>query len=235
MKFTKNQIRVSLFLLVPVAIIFIFILLKLGYSLAGSTVDVYLKVENISSIKKGTQVKVKGYQIGKITEITPVYKPALHFLAVMRINREIEIFEDCSAIIQNQNIIGEPEIEIRNPEKKGELISENTVIEGVEYVNLESLLQEVNNLLVNVSSTVDVFKGMSTDSKNNIKMMLTNLAGSTASLNRILMDSQSDISAIFESIQKTLKTVDNVAKEFEKRPISFSLFGTKEKAEKKND
>ena len=89
-------------------LLFVFIILKLGYSFASTTYDVYLKVDSIKSIKEGTAVKVKGYTIGRVVGIEPVYKPALHFLAIMRIKNEIDIFEGCSAIIQNQNIIGDP-------------------------------------------------------------------------------------------------------------------------------
>lgn len=228
MKLSKNEIRVAIFIIVPIIIILLFVVLKLGYSLASSTVDVYLKVENIKSIKKGTLVKVKGYEVGRIIEIKPVYKPTLHFLALMRIKRDIEIFEDCSAIIQNQNIIGEPEIEIRNPEKKGELISKASVIEGIEYVNLDTILQEAHVLLANLADMVDVFKGISLDSKSNIKLLVTNLANSVTTLNQILTDSQKDIGLTLTSFRKTASTLDEISRELKKHPVNFLFKGKKD-------
>ena len=228
MKLSRNEIRVAIFIIVPILIIFLFIVLKLGYSLASSTVDVYLKVDNIKSIKKGTLVKVKGYEVGRIIEIKPVYKPMLHFLAMMRIRTDIEIFEDCSAIIQNQNIIGEPEIEIRNPDKKGELVSKGSVIEGIEYVNLESVLQDVHVLLTNLSNTVDVFKGISLESKTNIKLLVANLANSVTTLNKILVDSQQDIGSTLSSFRKTAATLDEISQELKKHPVNFLFKGKKD-------
>ncbi len=225
MKLKKTEIRVALFVLIPIIIILLFVVLKLGYSLASETIDVYLKIDNISSIKKGTLVKIKGYTIGRIIDIEPVYKPALHFLAKMRIRTDIEIYEDCSAIIQNQNIIGEPEIEIRNPEKKGELITESSVIEGIEYVNLEALLTDFHNLLTNLSGTVDIFRGMSLESKNNIRLLIANLSASVATINRILLDSEKDIGLILESFRKTALTLDEISKELKKHPVKFLFKG----------
>lgn len=221
MKLSKNEIRVGLFILVPIIIIFLFLTLKLGFSLASTTIDVYLKVDNIKSIKKGTIVKIKGYDIGRVIEIKPVYQPALHFLAIMRIKTEIDIFEDCSAIIQNQNIIGEPEIEIRNPEIKGDLIAKASVIEGIEYVNLDTIVSDVHTLLTNLSNTVDVFKGISLDSKNNIKLLITNLTGSVTTLNQILNDSQKDIGSMLTSFRKTASTLDEISQELKKASGEF--------------
>jgi ABC-type transporter Mla subunit MlaD len=228
MKLSRNEIRVAIFIIVPIIIILLFVVLKLGYSLASTTVDVYLKVDNIKSIKKGTLVKVKGYEIGRIIEIKPVYKPSLHFLALMRIKRDVEVFEDCSAVIQNQNIIGEPEIEIRNPEKRGELISKSSVIEGIEYVNLESILQDAHVLLTSVSNTVDVFKGISLDSKSNLKVLITNLASSVTTLSQILNDSQKDIGATLSSFRKTASTLDEISQELKKHPVNFLFKGKKD-------
>lgn len=229
MKFSKNEFRVTVFILIPLIFILLFVLLKLGYSLASSTIDVYLKVDNISSIKNGTQVKVKGYTIGRIIEIKPVYKPALHFLAMMRLKRDIEIFEDCTAIIQNQNIIGEPIIEIRNPVKKGDLIAEDSVIEGVEYVNLETLLNEAHSLLANVSGTVNVLKDISLDSKNNLKTLIANLSSTVTTINQILLDSQENLGVTLESFRKTALLLNEISIELKKHPVKFLFKGKDDK------
>ncbi|MBN2038479.1 MAG: MCE family protein [Spirochaetes bacterium] len=229
MKFNRNEIRVIIFILIPVIVILLFVLLKLGYSIASTTIDVYLKVDNINSIKNGTQVKVKGYTIGRVIEIRPVYKPALHFLAVMRLRRDIDIYEDCSAIIQNQNIIGEPVIEIRNPGKKGELITDDSVIEGVDYVNLESLLNEAHKLLANLSGTVDVLRGMSLESKNNIRLLIANLSSSATAIHEILRDSQKDLGTTLQSFRQTALILNEISKELKKHPVKFLFKGKDEK------
>lgn len=228
MKLEKNEFRVAVFILIPLVIIIIFTLFKLGYSLAGSTLDVYLKVDSISAIKKGTEVKIKGYSIGRVIEIQPVYKPALHFLAIMRIKKDIDIYEDCIAIIQNQNIIGEPVIDIKNPEIKGELLKDGSVLEGIEYVNLESVLQNVNTLLTDITKTVGVFRGISLESKSNIRKLVSNLSDSVGTVNQILKDSQTNVGAILESFRKTAQTMDEISKELKDHPMKF-IFKGKEK------
>ncbi len=221
MKLEKNELRVAVFILLPVVLLMVFIMLKLGYSLAGSTMDVYLKIDSITSIKTGTLVKIKGYTVGRVADIKPVYKPALHFLAVMRIKKDIDIYEDCSAIIQNQNIIGDPVIEIRNPEKKSELLRANAVVEGIEYVNLETVLQDVHMLLSSLTTTVNVFKDISMESRGNLRALLLNLANSVATLNNILSSSQKDIIAIMASFRETARTMNEISEELKKHPVKF--------------
>lgn len=230
-----NEFKVGIFIIIPVIILLLFVILKLGYSLSGSTIDVYLKIDNISAIKKGTAVKLKGYDIGRVVELQPVYKPGLHFLATMRIKRDIDLHEDCSAIILNQNIIGDTVVEMRNPERKGMPLRNGDVIEGLEYVNLEAILRDVHNLLSTVTDTVSVVKDISLDSKQNIRGLLTDLGTSITSVNNILADSQRDIPAILQSFRETAKIVNEISVEFKKRPMGFILSGEKDEDKKNAD
>jgi ABC-type transporter Mla subunit MlaD len=231
MAFTKNEIRVGLFIVVPLLILLLTVLLKLGYSIAGSTMDVYLKTDSITSIKKGTPIRIKGYQIGRVVEIKPVYKPALHFLATMRISRDIELFDDCTAVIQNQNIIGDPTIEFRNPERRGSPLLAGDVVEGIEVVNLEILLGNVNTLVSNLSSTVGVIKQITVDSRQNLKSLVSNLAGSVSNLNAILANSQKDLGSILGSFRETAKTMNEISVELKRHPMKFLFSGKKEAKE----
>ncbi len=221
MKLEKNEIRVAIFILLPLVILLVVIVLKLGYSFATSTIDVYMKVDNISSIKNGTQVKIKGYTVGRVVDIIPVYKPTLHFLALMRIKKEIDLYEDCSAIIMNQNIIGDTIIEIRNPARKVELLQSGAVVEGVEYVSLDTIVQDVHQLLATLTSTVGVIQDISMESKGNIRSLVANLSRSVETISSVLQDSQKDILAIMSSFRETAKTMNEISIEFKKHPVKF--------------
>ena len=221
MKLEKNEIRVAIFILLPLVILLVVIVLKLGYSFATSTIDVYMKVDNISSIKNGTQVKIKGYTVGRVVDIIPVYKPTLHFLALMRIKKEIDLYEDCSAIIMNQNIIGDTIIEIRYPARKVELLQSGAVVEGVEYVSLDTIVQDVHQLLATLTSTVGVIQDISMESKGNIRSLVANLSRSVETISSVLQDSQKDILAIMSSFRETAKTMNEISIELKKHPVKF--------------
>ena len=205
----------------PVVILLLAIMFKLGYSLASSTIDIYLKVDNIRSIKKGTSVKIKGYEIGKVVKIEPVYKPALHFLAIMRVKNNIDLYEDCSAIILNQNIIGDTVIELRNPEIKSDMLKDGSVIEGIEYVNLEVIIEDVHTLLSTLTNTVGIFRAISLDSRGNLKTLVSNLSESAFSLNQILVNSQEDLIVTLSSFRETANTMNEISQELKKHPLKF--------------
>ncbi len=224
-----NELKVGLFVFIPLSIVLLFFIVKLGYSLSGSTIDVYLKIENISAIKKGTAVKLKGYDIGRVVELTPVYKPSLHFLAKMRIQKDIDLHEDCSAIIMNQNIIGDTVIELRNPERRGEPLRDQDVIEGFEYVNLEAILQDVHKLLATITDTVNTLNLISNESRANIQSMTTNLNSSMESLNKILTSSENDIISTVKTFRETSETINEISLELKKRPFGFIMRGSEDK------
>jgi ABC-type transporter Mla subunit MlaD len=220
-KRNKNELRVGLFLLIPVVALLLIIMLKLGYSVASSTMDVYLKVNSLTSVKNGTSVIVKGYAIGRVVEIKPVFKPELHFLAKMRINRDIELYEDCSAIIQNQNVLGDPSIEIRNPEIRQSLLLDGDVLEGIEYSGLNAILKDVHEVLSKLSVTLGGVNEIMGDSRRNLQNLTANLASSSGNLTRILDDSQKDIVAMLKSFRATALTMQEISEELKKHPVKF--------------
>lgn len=224
----RLEYRVGLFVLIPAVVIVLFILVKLGYSLATSTMDIYVKVNSISSLKKGTPVQVKGYQLGRVVDVRPLFKPALHFIATLRIRKDIELYEDCAAVITNQNVIGDPVVELRNPEKKGAFLREGDVIEGIESGSIEDIMTKVNTLLTEVTAIVTLYREVSQESRGDIRRLVTSLAGSIQNINSILQNSQKDIIDIIGSMRKTARTLDEVSSEIKKNPMKFLFSGKKE-------
>ena len=223
-KFERNEINVGLFVTIPAVIIFLIVMLKLGYSFATSTIDVYLKVDSLLSVKKGTAVMIKGYQIGKVVDIVPVYKPTLHFLATLRINRDIELDDNSTVIIQNQNVIGDPAIEIiSNPEVRGERLKNGDLLEGVEYSGLNAVLQDVQKLLRGLTDTVGDVNILLGESSGNVRDMVANLNSTAASLNAILAGSQRDILEAMKLFRETAQTMQEISLELQKHPMKFLL------------
>ncbi len=221
----RIEYRVGLFVLIPAIVIVLFILVKLGYSLATSTMDVYVKVNSITSLKKGTPVQIKGYQLGRVVDVRPLFKPALHFIATLRIRKDIELYEDCAAIITNQNVIGDPVVELRNPEKKGAFLREGDVIEGIESGSIEDIMAKVNTLLTEVTTIMTLYREVSQESRGDIRKLVTSLAGSITNINNILQNSQKDIIDIIGSMRKTARTLDEVSAEIKKNPMKFLFQG----------
>jgi len=221
----RIEYKVGLFVLIPAIVIIFFIIVKLGYSLATSTMDVYVKVNSITSLKKGTPVQIKGYELGRVVDIRPLFKPALHFIATLRIRKDIELYEDCAAIVANKNVIGDPVIELRNPERKGAFLKEGDVIEGIESGSIEDIMGKVNTLLTELTAMVTVYRQVSQESKQDIRKLIISLSESMANINAILQNSQKDIIDIIGSMRKTSQTLDEVATEIKKNPMKFLFQG----------
>ena len=219
----RTEMKVGLFILFPFIVLVAVVLFKLGYSLSSTTSDVYLKVDNIKAIKVGTSVRVKGFEIGRIVDIRPVYEPSLHFLALMRVTNKIALYESCSAVIQNQNVIGDSIVEIKNPDHTGKLLQSGDVLEGVEYVDLEALLQDVHSLLATATSTMSVVKDISVESKGNIRRLTTDLSTSVATISSMLTSSQKDVVDIMTSFRKTAQTMDEISQELKAHPLKFIM------------
>lgn len=223
MHFNKNELRVGVFIILPILFLIGFIIVKLGYSFAGTTYDVYLRIANIKSVKVGTAVKIKGYTIGRIVDIKPVYEPELNFYALMRIKEEIAIYEKCNAIIQNQNVIGDAIIEIRNPEMKLKLLKHGSVIDGSEQINLEVLLEDVHRVLVAFTGMADSVNSLSKENRRNIQVMLVNMAQAMETINKLVNSSDKDMTEIVKSIKEITDNLKEASGEFKKHPVDFLM------------
>ena len=219
----KHELKVGLFVVTPIVLLLLIIMLKLGYSLASSTIDIYMKVETLSSVKDGTAIMIKGYHIGRIVDIRPVFKPELHFLATMRISRDIELREDCSVIIKNQRVLGDTVVEVRNSDSLLPPLQNGDVVEGIEMVSLDTIMQQVNNLLGGLNTTVSGVNSMIGDSRSNVSSLTANLSGTVGKLNMILEDSQKDILEMLKSFRTTAATMEEISQELKKHPMKFLL------------
>lgn len=227
----KTELKVGLFVLIPTIIIVVFILMKLGYSLMTSTVDVYLKLDNMTILKKGTPVQVKGFDIGRVVKIKPVFKPSLHFLATLRIRSDMGLYKECTAVIKSQGVIGDPVVELKNPEiieGPHPPLREGDVIEGLESSSLDEIVRKVNTLLTNVNDVVAVYREVSVDRKQDIKGMVGGMAGTINNINTILTQSQQNIIQTMQMLRETATTMSEIAQEIKKHPMKFLLSGKKE-------
>ena len=184
----------------------------------------------MASLKKGTAVLIKGFELGRVVDVEPVYKPELHFLATLRIRRDIELDENCSALIAAQGVIGDTVIEIQNPEKRAGALRAGDVIEGIEMGKIDEIMKKVNVLLTEVTAIVSVYREVSTDSKQNLRSLITSLSISMANINAILTNSQRDIIDIIAQMRGTSATLNEVAREIKKNPMKFIFSGKKEDA-----
>ena len=68
---------------------------------------------------------------------------------------------------------------------------------------------------------------ISLDSRSNLRALLTNLSGSMATVNDLLMNSQKDILEILTSFRQTAKTMNEISEELKKHPVKFLFKGQK--------
>jgi len=226
-----NELKVGIFILVPVVLIVLFVVVKLGLNLIGSTIDVYLKLDDITGIKEGTSIKLKGYEIGRVIKVEAISESKLYFLATMRIKNEIKIYKNCLVEIRNQNVIGDTVIEIKNSDKEGnpledgEVIKNKDIIEGPEHVNLDVVLHKVQYILDDVEKIVNSLE----QNKHHISSIIANINSTTARTNRILSDSEDRIQKTLERAEGISENVEKISAEFKNRPAGFLLRGSKDK------
>ena len=122
-------------------------------------------------------------------------------------------------------MIGDPVVELRNPETKGAFLREGDVIEGIESGSIEDIMAKVNTLLTEVTAIVTLYREVSQESRGDIRKLVTSLADSIANINNIIQNSQKDIIDIIGSMRKTAQTLDEVVGRDQEEPDEVPLPG----------
>ncbi|HRP68719.1 MAG TPA: MlaD family protein [Turneriella sp.] len=221
MKFDRNDIFTGLFMVVGAVFALTLILFIAGYSLLDDRTEYWIRFEKLAGVKKGTQIRIKNFTIGEVTEVIPIYGSDLTFKARARINKEFVIYQGSGLTITNQNVIGDAVIDLTPSLVKKYVLHPHDTLFATNFVNLEQMVDQISNLVATINKLVQTFTSLTGDNKDDIKMILGNLNGSIAKVNGLLGASQGEILAIMRNIRSTSLTLDRVAKKMERDPMGF--------------
>lgn len=109
--------------------------------------------KRVDGLREGAPVRFAGVSVGKVTSIELEPGGVRVFL---RLERELSIPVDSRFTIANVGVLGDKQLEIQ-PGKAEDLLSAGTVIRGVDPVQLDGILSEIEGALVGLNRIVDSF------------------------------------------------------------------------------
>ena len=142
MKKYSNETIVGIFVVLGLAAIS-FMAVRIGnISIAGdNSYSLYAPFSTVSGLRVGNAIEMMGMEIGRVAGFK-MDQEKQQAIAVLRINKEIEVFDDAIASIKTAGLIGDKFVEI-DPGGGGERLADgDTIIETESPVDIMELVSK---------------------------------------------------------------------------------------------
>lgn len=243
----RSEAIVGLFLLVGLAVLGALIVKfgRVGENNMEGRYNVEITFSDASGLIKGSEIRMGGARIGKITE-TPELQEDLRVLVQMRLTGNIKIDKNSSFQIQSLSILGDKMIVVTPPEQaSGEFLSDGDVLSGSSAGGLEALqsdaesvardarvlMKDARTTLLKVDSSLDDIRAVAgglaesidkintglldEESIKSLKSSITNLEQVTASFKDIGDEVKPTFKDVREAIASVKSAADAATKTFE--------------------
>lgn len=218
MRLQKNDFLTGIFVIVGTVLGVSTVLVIAAYNLVSNRAEYVLRLDKLSGIKKGTQIRVKNYTVGEVEEVVPIYGTNLTFKAQIFVDRSLILYRGTRVNITNLNVIGDTVIELL-PALKGKYrLKEGDNLFATNITNLDVMVEKVGNILTTVESAIANFSDVAGNSKGDLKAILVNLNQTVMKVNTILGASQKEIILTMRNIRKTSETLESFSKEIANNP-----------------
>lgn len=219
----SNEFKVGVLTIITVA------LLVLGYNfLKGTTLlrkgKLYtIEYSYIPGLKKGDPIQIKGYQIGRVSDIVLAGAQSGRIDVIVNVTEDIDIPVDSRAVIRSADLLGEKYIDLQLGSssdifKDGDRIQGNIEADLTNQIKdeLKPLTEKVQSMIVSLDTAITVmssiftpsFKADFETSVSNIKQTLESFNSSANVLEEVLVSEQVQIERIITDVSSITQNVD---------------------------
>lgn len=255
MKITK-EIKVALLVLVSIALLLWGYNFLKGKNLFDNSRKFYVEYENVEGLSTASFVTINGLNVGKVSNIT--IQPSGKLLVELTMTNPVEIPKASKAIIYSPALIGGKQIAIETNFSSKELaetgdfliasnksglldglgekadpiiqkldsvlynvnklvVSVNNTLDPVAQSNLKHALLELDHTLTNARGITDRFNQIVGGNQNNIDQIIGNFNAASLNINKMSENlSQADINGIVQKFDRAANNIDRIVADIDK-------------------
>lgn len=223
----KNIIKTGIFVVITIALFIWGIGFIKNKNVFSSDDFFYGKYENIKGLTTSSFVILNGLQVGEVTKIS--FNDNYSVIVKIQIDDGVKLPENSVIKIVSSDIMGTKAIELLRAEDKGKYHkSGDTLLTSIEddlkeQVNKEMLPLKLKteSMISSIDSVLMVVQGIFNDeaqtdlqkSLRNIRLTLSNLAGTTKTLDNLMSSEKSRIAQILSNAESITSNLKNNNKE----------------------
>ncbi|MEM9833026.1 MAG: MlaD family protein [Bacteroidota bacterium] len=215
MKLSK-ELKVSLLAIVAAVILFLGVRFLKGTEVFSRFNTYYVVYENIEGLTTSNPVMINGYKVGQVMSIKLLQEQGNQLLVTMNIEEKVLLGTGASTSLVSSDLLGSKALYLKvgnigQPIRDGDTLQATTEQGIVERVQaqalpiaekLDSTLARVNQILgANDQSDMSNIIGTLVGDTTSISSAVSNLEGTTQSLNNILQQNERGLSATIANLE----------------------------------
>ena len=177
-----------------------------GKNVFNKEKHLYAVFNDLGSLRKSNEVKMKGLPIGTIYDYTEIDKNLSGIIVTITMKRDVNIPKDSKATIESE-LLGSTYLNIAPGTSTDFLKDGDTLVTDRTTSLLSDVKAQINPTLTRVRDAIDSLKlvlgGLNNlfekDTKGNIQEIIRNLKESTVSLNKLLNSENGALAATLEN------------------------------------
>ncbi len=217
MKFTKNEVKIGLTIIVALIIAVLGFRFMRRIPLFQSSINLVSVFPQVNGLTAGKPVMINGVGVGAVKSV--LLLPSDSVQVILNINNQLHISSDSKAYITTIDLLGDKAVVIKEGTSARSL-GDGDRIAGVysegTFGKISSAGLSISKKVAQVSSNVDVLVQnlnhiFTKSTGQDLNGMLSNLQQSSKQLNEILKKKNHDIQASITHIRNILGTVDTLS------------------------
>lgn len=205
----KEVIKAVIIIVSSLLILSIFVILIGGSSLYEKMDRYYVKVMNVGGLEIGSQVRLGGVRVGRVTNILAPKNPGELVTVEIGIKKGTQLYKGTKALITQTGFVGDIYMLLSVNNTVGEVIKPGDVIPSEEQAQFGLIMSKINILSSSVDKLVNDIDRIF--SEKNIKG-IESLIGNT---NDAIMSSSSNLEKVANSLKATTEKLNIVLGEVE--------------------
>ncbi|MEO5359712.1 MAG: MlaD family protein [Nitrospirota bacterium] len=205
--YIKEEIKAGVVIVTTLLIISVFVILVGGGQFTNKYDIYYVKLKDVAGIDVGSQIRLGGMRVGKITNIIIPNNANEPLTIVLGINKGTKLYKGTRAIISQIGFVGEIYLALSLGDVANTKIEQGSTIPSEDSVQFADLLIKLAKATESLDKLlVDVDKVFSEKNQKQVEDILANT-------NKAAITTRVEIQNISHSLTKTFSEMEGVLKE----------------------
>jgi ABC-type transporter Mla subunit MlaD len=213
----SNELKIGITVVVAIIVAFIGYSIMKDIPLFRSSTSITTKFDQVYGLIPGNVVNIKGFKIGTVKKMELLESDST--LVTLNIEEGYEIPKGSIAILKSGGILGGKYIEIQKTDSQ-EMVPHEGHIQGVfEQGMMDTFAEEGEKLSSDISASIrgveklvtSLNETLNQENKDNISGIITDLKGTTGSLNNLIQQRQNDLDTMIREARSTMENMNDLS------------------------
>lgn len=205
----KEVIKAGIIILSSLVILSVFVILIGGSSVYEKLDKYYVKVMNVGGLEVGSQVRLGGVRVGRVTNISVPKNPGELVTVEIGIKKGTKLYKGTKALITQTGFVGDIYMLLSVNNTIEEIIKPGDIIPSEEQAQFSLIMTKIDILSSSIDKLVNDIDKIFSD--KNIKG-IESLIGNT---NNAIVSSSSNLENVANSLKSTTEKLNIVLSEIE--------------------